>query len=443
MATDVEARLAQGISPSSSFALALNGVLGSGLFALPAIAAATSGMSSPWLFAIGAGLIAPIVAVMGWLAGSFPRTGGAAVYAREAFGSRVGALTGWLGFCAAIFGMAASTNALVAYASALVPWLGEPVPRVAFIFLLWTTLAGVNVAGVRKGALAVWMMTALKIAPLVALAVAGVWMQRARLPSIWAGGIAWPSEAALLPMVFAYVGFEGALAPAAETQNPKRSLPRATAAAIAIAALLYVAMQAAYVLNIQNLFYAKAGSLPAAAPLADLSSIVFGATGRTIAALMACLSIGGAIAAAAVTQPRYLLFLAEHGDLPKAFSRLHPRFRTPVAAIALTALLDGAIASFGNFTALASMVVLAKALIYGTCAVCWIRLATRLESSAPRLAVAALAVCSAGFISSRATFAQCGTLGAFILAGVLAHGVRRARLFEKLALRLRLSQEHR
>lgn len=77
-------------------AIALNGLIGAGIFALPAAAANQLQFFSPWMFLLCAALMLPIVASFALLAKQFDQTGGPVLYATSAFSPFIGFQTGWL-----------------------------------------------------------------------------------------------------------------------------------------------------------------------------------------------------------------------------------------------------------------------------------------------------------------------------------------------------------
>jgi APA family basic amino acid/polyamine antiporter len=77
-------------------AMNINGVIGAGIFGLPAVAAAKTGAFSPWVFVISGLLIFSVVLCFARAASMFRNTGGITVYATHAFGPMVGFQTGWL-----------------------------------------------------------------------------------------------------------------------------------------------------------------------------------------------------------------------------------------------------------------------------------------------------------------------------------------------------------
>jgi basic amino acid/polyamine antiporter, APA family len=110
------------------------------------------------------------------------------------------------------------------------------------------------------------------------------------------------------------------------------------------------------------------GTLPdlsrSATPLADASFRFMGATGALIMSAGAVISMTGNNVGASLAGSRMLFALAESGDVPRLFARIHPRYRTPSNAIIFTALVTLALALSGSFTVLAIASALGRLVIY-------------------------------------------------------------------------------
>jgi amino acid transporter len=135
---------------------------------------------------------------------------------------------------------------------------------------------------------------------------------------------------AVFIVAFALMGFEVGGIPAGETQEPRRHLPFALLAAIAIVAALYVLIQLVCI-----------GTLPELAtsqrPIAEAASRFMGPAGAAVMVGGALISVTGTLNAIVLTTPRLLYAMAEQRDLPRAFAITHARYRTPVVAILVSA----------------------------------------------------------------------------------------------------------
>ncbi|HPE32182.1 MAG TPA: amino acid permease, partial [Parvularculaceae bacterium] len=130
--------------------IALNGIIGSGIFALPAVAMQQAGYFSPWVFLIAALLITTIALSFARAASFFKETGGPIVYTTHSFGRFVGFQTGWLLYISRVAGLAASSNLLVSYASWFLPALDTPLIRPMAVAMLISFYTWINYIGVRN-----------------------------------------------------------------------------------------------------------------------------------------------------------------------------------------------------------------------------------------------------------------------------------------------------
>src|SRR3546814_18968103 len=109
----------------------MNGLIGSVIFALPAVAIAQTGYFSPWVFILCGLLILSVALTLARTAGFFDITGGPVAYTTHAFGRYVGFQTGLLIYVSRVAAIAASANLIVSYAAALWAPLASGAPKIA------------------------------------------------------------------------------------------------------------------------------------------------------------------------------------------------------------------------------------------------------------------------------------------------------------------------
>jgi amino acid transporter len=218
-------------------------------------------------------------------------------------------------------------------------------------------LTAINLIGVRSGVNTAILLVAGKLVPLVVFVGAGVFaVSSARVESqqpTEAGGIG----AAALLLLFAYAGFENTPAPAGEFKNPRRDVPRALLTQIAIVTTFYVSVQWVALGTVPDL----AGS---ATPLADGARVFLGGWGGWLLTLGAVISILGTNSNSILAGPRYLYALARDGFGPRYLASVHPRFRTPAAAILTQTAITLPLALSGTFVGLATLSVVARLIAY-------------------------------------------------------------------------------
>jgi APA family basic amino acid/polyamine antiporter len=346
-------RLVRAIGLFGLTAIAVNGVIGSGIFALPSTVASLVGTSSPVAYVIAALLIALIAACFAEAGGMFERTGGPYLYAREAFGGFIGFEVGWMFLLSRLAAAAAISNAFASYLGYFWPPLASGAGRVAAITLLVAGLAWVNLAGIRHSSRAVNVLTIAKLVPLLLFISVGLFFVDSDRYEFFALPEMNGLQQASLALIFAFGGFENASIPAEEARDPRENLPVALLIAIALTTILYILIQVVAQGTLSNIASDKT-------PLASAGRGFLGPMGGAIIAAGAVLSTGGSISALALVGPRILYAFAEGGQFPAALARVHPRYRTPHVAIVVFAVAAWAVALYGNVAVLVMVSAIAR-----------------------------------------------------------------------------------
>ncbi|RGP40827.1 putative polyamine transporter [Altererythrobacter insulae] len=391
----------------------INGMIGAGIFALPATLVAAVGSFAPMMIVFGFALILPLGMVFAWLAARYDNTGGPVLYAEEAFGSFAGFQAGWGRYASGMVAGGANTHVMVAYFAALFPVLEGPIIASATVFIALVIMTLINVVGMKQSVNALGLLTALKLAPLALLVLA------AAFGSYSAPAIILPqfseAETVILLTFYAFIGFEGVVVPAGEMRDPKRDLPRVIIATLAGVTAIYVAVIWAYIAIATQ----PTGDTNA---LAGAARIAIGETGAVMIILAAGFSIMANNFSGLVVIPRMAYGMAEQGMLPKWFERIHPRFQTPANSILF---YGGAAALFsltGGFAALAAASTLTRILTYLLSAAALPVLEARDGRINPlRAFVALLALASSIWIASHADGQAWMTFGALIAVGTLLY----------------------
>ncbi|MGH9869619.1 MAG: APC family permease [Candidatus Polarisedimenticolia bacterium] len=415
--------LVRAVSRWQIVGLGLNDVVGSGVYLLPAAAAALLGPSSVWAVMAAGAAVAILVLVFAEASSHFDEPGSAYLYARTAFGSLVGLEVGLMAWIARVASVASLS---VGFSQAL-GYLWPPVTtgwgRALVISLPILILTGLNIVGVRFGVGAAMVLLACKMLPLLLFVSAGVFAASLDTVAGQPPGSGRLGEAALL-LLFAYAGFENTPAPAGEYRNPRRDVPFALITNVCLVTLLYSSVQ-----------WIALGILPNAAasatPLADAAGMVMGGWAGTLLTLGAALSILGTNSNSVLAGPRYLLALARDGFGPAFLGRVHPRFHTPAAAILVQGLICLPLALTGTFTTLATLSVVARLATYLTTAAAVPVLRRRMPHAqgalrlpAGDLIAAAAVVLSLGLAAS-ATMANLLAAGAALAVGAVVYATRR------------------
>lgn len=361
-AADAHTGLLRRIRRWDLVALVLNCVIGAGILGLPSRVFALAGTYSLVAYVVCAIVVGLIALSFAEVASRFRSTGGPYVYARDAFGGLAGFEVGWLLWLARVTAFGSLANLFADYASVFVPPLGTGLGRAIVLTSIGVALTALNLVGVRPSTLVTNAFTIAKLSALVFFVVAGVvFVSRANFSMAARPDYGHFSQAVLL-LVFAFSGFEMAVIPAGEIEEPGKQLPFALLLGLGIVVILYVLIQ-----------FVAIGTLPTLAasqrPIADASARFLGAGAAAFVSLGALISIGGTLNSIVLVTPRLLFAMAEDGYLPRAFGGIHARFRTPHVAILISSVVMVALTLSGSFATLAAISTIIRLLTYGaTCA---------------------------------------------------------------------------
>src|SRR5689334_19850123 len=158
-------------------ALAINSILGSGVFGLPSVVAGLLGSASPRAVLLAGAAMTVIIACYAEVASQFEETGGTYLYLRHTFGRLIGLQVGWMSLLSRLTACAAAVNLLVAYLAEFWPAATRPVPRLLVIVGFLGTLTAANYRGAGSGARISNVSVIAKLAALAAVCAAGaVWL---------------------------------------------------------------------------------------------------------------------------------------------------------------------------------------------------------------------------------------------------------------------------
>lgn len=343
-------------------AIAINTIIGAGIFGLPSKVAALIGGYSLIALVICAVIIAFIVVCFAEVSSRFRDTGGMYLYAREAFGPIVGFEVGWLYWIVRITTFAANANLLLAYLGFFYPQAKEGITRTVLVAIVLLILTAVNFAGVRQSVLLTNIFTVGKILPLLIFAVVGLFfIQPANFTLGEMPGYSKFSEAVLI-LIYAFVGFEAAVIPAGETREPGRNVPFALLTALAVVAVLFIAIQVVAM-----------GTLPGIAaserPLADAAGQFLGSYGAAFITIGALISISGNLNSGFLVASRMPFAMAEQNEVPAVLGATHQRFKTPYVSVLATAVFMLVFTVQSSFISALTIATIVRLLVYAvTCA---------------------------------------------------------------------------
>ena len=357
--------------------------IGSGIFRTPGIVAARLGRPGLTFVAwVLGGMIALLGALcFSELATRHPRAGGKYVYAREAFGRRAAFVVGWIesvgvnGAAIAAIGVAGAE-----FLARLLSW---PASRTAALAAgLVALFTAINVVGVASGRWVQNVVTTAKILALggvvvIALALGTGAGWHAALPGAPHG---WSLVAAVAvasqPVMWTYYGYPDLAKIAEEVVDPSRALPRMFLGGIAIAAALYLLLNAAF-LQVLPLERIAASKLVAA----DVADAILGAKGGMVVAALALLVVLASLNGNVFVTPRVLFGLARDRLAPSVLARVNAG-GSPWVAMLVVGVVAIALAATGTFELLIGLAIVLILVIDGLAIVALFRLRAR-EGAAP------------------------------------------------------------
>ncbi len=362
MASATQEGLVRGLSRWDLIGIAINGIIGAGIFGLPSRVFAQTGAYSILAFIACAFVVVLVILCFAEVGSRFSKTGGPYIYAREAFGSAIGFEVGWLIWLARLTAFAANCNLLIDYMGYFWPAATANFWREAIIITVVALLTLVNLAGVRDAAIVSNFFTVGKLIPIVLFIGVGLFFIAPANYSFEPAPTYGVFSASVLTLVYAFTGFEMAVIPAGEIRDPRRNLPLAILTAIGVVAVLYILIQIVCI-----------GTLPGLAtsqrPLADASTAFMGEAGGAIISAGVIVSIIGNLNVLLLAGSRLPFAMSESGELPAAVSATHKRFRTPYVAILITASIMLLLTLWSSFSKQVNLSVLARLVAYGvTCA---------------------------------------------------------------------------
>ena len=384
--------LVRGLRKWDLVALVINSVIGAGIFGLPSQVYALAGTFSLAAYAVAALAIGLIVLCFAEVGSRFGATGGPYLYTRVAFGSLVGFQVGWLMWIARLTGFASLANLFVSYLALFVPGAGTGAPRTMIIALMVAILSVINIVGVRASATVTNVLTAGKVVPLFLLAATGLLFVDPQRYSFAATPAYGSFSKATLLLVFAYMGFEGAVIPSGEMRDPQRHLPFSLIVGMAVVAVLYIGVQAVCIGTVPELARSER-------PLSEAALQIVGPAGAVLMAAAALVSIGGILNAIVFATSRILFAMADNGELPRVLSQTHARFRTPAAAIIVTAAAAGIVAAFSTFISALTISTIVRLVAYMATCLALPALRRRSDVAAPAFRLPAGWLVSAGAVA--------------------------------------------
>jgi len=369
--TDNHPQLARRLGLFDATMIVMGGIIGSGIFMNPSVVALQ--VETPFLI-LGAWILGGLFALAAafiWaeLAAQRPDVGGQYAYLREAFHPGVAFLYGWvLLLVIQTGGMAAVA---VTFARYFVELTYVPIPSALLAAIVLAILTIINCLGVRAGSTVQSILMVLKILAIAMLVICGfLFASRSANPT---GVLDRPPSldlltsfgAALVPVIFAYGGWQTATFIAGEIKEPRKNLPRGLILGVTGVVLLYLAANLVYVGVLGTV-----GLSASKAPASDVMRAALGDMGARVIAAGIAISTAGFLSQSMLTAPRVYFAMAQDRLFFKSVGMVHPQTRAPIVAIALQGVLAIVIALLGTYDRILNYVVSVDVIFFGLTACC-------------------------------------------------------------------------
>jgi len=360
---DLKTSLVRQLSLFDAAMVVMGGIVGAGIFINPYVVARQ--VHTPALI-LGAWVFGGLIGLAGafiWaeLAATLPEVGGQYAYLRQAYHPSIAFLYGWvLLLVIQTGGMAAVA---VTFARYFVELTASHAPDWLIATAALAVLTLINCLGVKSGGRTQSALMVMKIAAITTLVICGLSRASAPVAPVVASdpGASFSSfGAAMIPVLFAYGGWQTANFIAAEVKEPARNLPRGLVLGVLGVVLLYTAVNwvCVRVLGPQAL-------AATTAPATAVMRLAFGPRGATFMAAAITISTLGFLSQSILTAPRVYFAMAHDGLFFQAVAWLHPRTRVPVVAILLQSVWTMVIALSGRYEQILNYVVSMDFLFFG------------------------------------------------------------------------------
>ena len=378
--------LVKGLSVYAATSVVAGTMIGGGIFVVPSIMLRQVG--APMLVLVVyilAGLLS-LFGALGYaeLGAALPEVGGEYVYMHRAYGPAMGFLYGWTQFVVAKSGSIATIAAgFFLYLAYFFPGLNQvlwqvPVQiaghsltlqlmgRQVGATILVLLLSGLNILGVRRSGRTQTFFTAAKLLVLFTLIVLGLALGhgsfehfRTHVPTGVQSGLFAAFGAATVATLWAYDGWNNLSMVAGEVENPQLNMPIALIIGTLLVIAVYVLVNIAYFYVLAPASIASTNTVAA-----DTARQFLGRAGGAFIAIGVLISSFAALNGSILSGSRVPYAQARDGLFPQFLAGVHPRFRTPAAAIAAQSVIAGLFALTGQYEGLYTKVIFSEYLFY-------------------------------------------------------------------------------
>jgi APA family basic amino acid/polyamine antiporter len=363
---DNEPSLARRLGAFDATMIVMGGIIGAGIFVNPSVVARQ--VHTPMLI-LSAWLIGGAIALIGAfvyaeLAVLRPRVGGQYAYLRDAYHPIVAFLYGWtLLLVVQTGGMAGAAIIFGRYFREL---SGLPIPEQAVAAITLGILTAINCFGIRAGSNVQSALMLTKLGAIAMLIGVGWMLVAPATPGLTTSpppdaGNAWQGlVAAMVPVLFAYGGWQTASFVSGEMRDPRRDLPRGLFIGVTGVIVVYVLVTWVCLRAL-----GPAGLALTNTPASEVMRQALGSRGAKLIACGIAISTVGFLSQSILTAPRVYYAMARDGVFFKAVGRLSERTRVPVVAIILQGAWAALVAMTGRYEQILNYVVTIDVLFFG------------------------------------------------------------------------------
>lgn len=368
-------QLAQRVGLFDATMVVMGGIIGSGIFINPYVVAKLVHTPSMILGAWAAGGVLALIGafVYAELADRMPQVGGQYAYIREAYHPLLGFLFGWAELF--VIGAGGSAAVVVAFAKYFRELTQTSASENLIAAVAVALLILINCLGVRVGSGVQSLFMVLRILGVALVVGCGAWflMKPGSPAPPWrpfldrpvSFGLLTAFGATMVPILFAYGGWQTSNFIAGEIRDPRKNLPRALLLGVVGVIVLYVSVNFIYVEALS-----PAGLASTSTPASEVMRHALGSFGAKLIALAIAVSTVGFLSQAMLTFPRVYFAMAEDRVMPRGIARLNARTHAPVAAIALQGAVILTVVLLGTFEQILSYVVVMDWIFFGLTASC-------------------------------------------------------------------------
>jgi basic amino acid/polyamine antiporter, APA family len=343
--------------------LVMGGIVGSGIFINPYVVAQQ--VHTPALI-LAAWIFGGVVGVGGafiWaeLAATLPEVGGQYAYLREAYHPAVAFLYGWVLLLVIQTGGMAAVS--ITFARYFVNLSGLRTPDWVIATAALAVLTLINCFGVKTGGRTQSALMVMKIVTISVLVIAGLSLTGGHVNMITVVEREWSLTsfgAAMVPVLFAYGGWQTANFLAGEVREPEKNLPRGLLLGVLGVVVLYIGVNWVCLRSLGPRALAATTT-----PASDVMRMALGQRGAMFIAAVIATSTLGFLSQSILTAPRVYFAMAEDGLFFRAIAWLDPRTRVPVVAIVLQSAWTIVIALSGRYEQILNYVISMDFLFFG------------------------------------------------------------------------------